>query len=81
MGYYSISSLPYLAPKIVGLDMLEPWGSQLNPRPDSNHLVFVFLPENADEIPLVQGDYPGGELLEEMTYWDKVLYYYYIYGE
>jgi hypothetical protein len=44
-------------------------------------LVFVFLPENAGEIPLVQADYPGGKLLQEMTYFEKVLYYYYIYGK
>jgi hypothetical protein len=82
MGYYSISSsLQYLAPKIIGLDMLEPWGAEQNLKPDSNHLVFVFLPQNADQIPLVQADYPGGVLLEEMTYWEKILYYYYIYEE
>lgn len=81
MGYYSIANLQYLAPKIVGLDMLEPWESGLNPKPNSNHLVFVFLPENAGEIPLVQADYPGGKLLQEMTYFEKVLYYYYIYGK
>jgi 4-amino-4-deoxy-L-arabinose transferase-like glycosyltransferase len=81
MGYRSISSLQYLAPKIIGLDVLEPWGSQLNPRPDSNRLIFVFLPQNVDEIPLVQADYPGGKLLEEMTYWNKLLYYYYLYNK
>jgi 4-amino-4-deoxy-L-arabinose transferase-like glycosyltransferase len=81
MGFYSIASLPYLVPKTVGLDMLEPWGSQLNPKPDSSHLVFVFLPQNAAEIPLVQGDYPGGKLFEEMTYRGKILYYYYLYEE
>ncbi len=79
MGYYSIPSLQYLAPKIVGLDMGEPWGSRLNPHPDSNHLVFVFLPHYIEEIPLVQAVYSGGELFEEETYWRTVLYYYYVY--
>ena len=79
MGYYSIPSPQFLAPKIVGLDMLEPWGSEQNPKPDSNHLIFVFLPEYSDEIPLVQADYPGDKLLEERTYRNKILYYYYIY--
>ena len=79
MGYYSIPSPQYLVPKIVGLDMLEPWGSQQNPKPDSNHLVFVFLPEYSAEIPLVQADYPGGKLSKETTYGNKIIYYYYIY--
>jgi hypothetical protein len=81
MGFYSIASLPYLAPKIVGLDMLEPWGSQLTPKPDSSRLVFVFLPQNSAQIPLVQADYQGGKLFEEMTYRGKILYYYYLYEE
>jgi hypothetical protein len=81
MGFYSISSMQYIAPKVDGLDMLEPWGSEQNPKPNSDHLIFVFLPQNADEIPLVQADYPGGKLLEETTYWEKILYYYYIYEE
>lgn len=79
MGYYSIPSPQYLVPKIVGLDMLEPWGSQRNPKPDSDHLVFVFLPEYAAEFPLVQADFPGGKLSQETTYGNKILYYYYLY--
>ncbi len=81
MGYYSIPSTQFLAPKITGVDMLAPWGSPTNPQPDSDHLVFVFLPENGDEIARVQADFPGGELLEERTRWQKVLYYYYVYEE
>jgi hypothetical protein len=81
MGYYSIPSTQFLAPKITGVDMLAPWGSPTNPQPDSAHLVFVFLPENKDEIARVQADFPGGELLEERTHWQKVLYYYYVFGE
>ena len=81
MGYYSIPSTQFLAPKITGVDMLEPWGSPANPQPDSDHLVFVFLPANRDEIARVQADFPGGELFEERTRWQKILYYYYIYEE
>jgi len=76
MGYYSVATPQFLAPKIVGLDMLAPWESGSNPRPNSNHLIFVFLPDNTNEIPLVQGDYPGGKLFKETTYWEKTLYYY-----
>ncbi len=79
MGYHSISSLQYLAPKIAGFDILKPWGSPQNPRPGSNHLVFVFLPEHSAQIPLVQAEYPGGKLLKEIAYLGKILYYYYIY--
>lgn len=81
MGYYSIPSLQYLAPDIVGLDMEQPWGAPENPVPDSNRLIFVFLPEHIGEIPLVQADYPGGELLEQKAFGGGILYYCYLYEE
>lgn len=81
MGYYSIPSTQFLAPQIKGLDVVEPWGSAKNPVPDSNHLVFVFLPQHHKEIPSVQSDYPGGTLYEKRSYWNRILYYYYVYQE
>jgi hypothetical protein len=81
MNYYSIPSTQFLVPHIEALDVVEPWGSEKNPQPDSEHVVFVFLPPHRQEIPKVQADYPGGTLLEERSYWNQVLYYYYIYSE
>ena len=57
------------------------WSAADKLRANSDHLVFVFLPANRDEIARVQADFPGGELFEERTRWQKVLYYYYIYEE
>lgn len=81
MGYYSIPSIQFLAPNIKGLDIGEPWGSTRNPQFDSKHIVFVFLPHHQKEIPKVRSDYPGGTLFEERSYWNNILYYYYIYSE
>jgi 4-amino-4-deoxy-L-arabinose transferase-like glycosyltransferase len=63
MGYYSHSSIPYLAPHAKGHDVLEP----LTAQPDwtiSGPTIFVFLPERSDDLPLVQDRYPGGEVFE-----------------
>jgi hypothetical protein len=81
MNYYSIPSTQFLVPHIEALDVVEPWGSEKNPQPDSEHIVFVFLPPHRQEISKVQADYPGGTLSEERSYWNQVLYYYYIYSE
>jgi hypothetical protein len=74
MGYYSISSLPYLAPHISGIDMNHSWGSEENPEPTSDHLIFVFLPDHYDQLDLVQADYPVGETKVETTRDDRPLY-------
>lgn len=81
MSYYSIPSTQFLVPNIKGMDVVEPWGSEKNPQPDSEHIVFVFLPPHRTEIPKVQADYPGGTLSEEQSYWNRVLYYYYVYAQ
>ena len=81
MNYYSIPSTQFMVPHIQALDIVEPWGSEKNPQPDSEHIVFVFLPPHRREIPKVQADYPGGTLSEERSYWNKVLYYYYVYAQ
>ena len=64
MGYYSHSSIPYLAAHANGHDVLEPLTSPPNwdlPGPT----VFVFLPERAAEMALVQQRYPGGQIFQE----------------
>ncbi len=77
MGYYSINSTAYLAPHIEGLDFREPWGSENNPTITSNKVLFVFLPEQRDNLDLVSRDYPGGTLNTEYDQQGGPLYWLY----
>ncbi|MFQ5943156.1 MAG: ArnT family glycosyltransferase [Anaerolineales bacterium] len=63
MGYYSHSSIPFLASHANGHDVLEPLTSPPNWEL-SRPTLFVFLPERASEMALVQERYPGGEVLQ-----------------
>ena len=64
MGYYSHSSIPYLASHAKGHDVLQPLTSP--PSWDlSGPTIFVFLPERSAELALVQEKYPGGEMFQE----------------
>jgi 4-amino-4-deoxy-L-arabinose transferase-like glycosyltransferase len=62
MGYYSIPSIQYLVPEISGIDINQPWPSADKSNISSQHLLFVFLPNNLDQVQPVQVDYPGGLL-------------------
>lgn len=64
MGYYSHSSLPFLAPHVKGVDINHPWGSPENPQPTSQNLLFVFLPETHEELESIKASYPGGKYME-----------------
>lgn len=77
MGYYSIPSIQYLAPDIRGLEMVESWGSPANPQPDSERLIFVFLPFLEDQIALVRADYPGGVLTRRIASDGQILFWMY----
>lgn len=77
MGYYSISSTAFLAPQIEGLDFNEPWGSADNPTITSEKVIFVFLPEEEDNLNLVRKDYPNGQLLTEYDPSGMPLYWLY----
>jgi hypothetical protein len=78
MGYYSISSLPYLAPHIRGHDHRYPWGSPDNPELTNDHILFVLLPEHQDSLIAIMEDYPQGDLNEEYNHHDgSLLYWYY----
>ena len=64
MGYYSHSSIPYLASHATGHDVLQPLTAP--PNWDlSGPTIFVFLPERSAELALVQEKYPGGEVFQE----------------
>lgn len=62
MGYYSVPSIQYLVPEIKGFDVNQAWPPAEKPATTSNHLLFVFLPNNLEQIPPVQADYPRGKL-------------------
>ena len=64
MGYYSHSSIPYLASHANGHDVLQP----LTAPPDwelQGSTIFVFLPERSSEMALVEKRYPGGNAFRE----------------
>lgn len=77
MGYYSISSLPFLAPQIKGVDYFQPWGHPDNPLPDYDNVMFVFLPNHAEELAKCQEQYPGGKLTTAYNERHEMLYYLY----
>ena len=63
MGYYSLSTLPYLVPEIDAQDIDQP----LDSAPDwqlKGPTVFVFLPERESELAFVRSAYPQGNKLE-----------------
>ena len=63
MGYYSLSTIPYLVPKIRAVDVAEP----IEQAPDwelTGLTHFMFLPERLDELRQVQEAYPDGTFIE-----------------
>jgi 4-amino-4-deoxy-L-arabinose transferase-like glycosyltransferase len=59
MGYYSLSTIPYLVPQVEAQDVLEPLAAV--PAWDlTGPTFFIFLPERAEELPLVRAAYPEG---------------------
>jgi len=77
MGYSSITSTLYLAPHIQGYDFHYPWGSEENPQLTNDHILFVLLPEQQENLTAIIKDYPNGILLQEHNPFDDVLYWYY----
>lgn len=60
MGYASHSTIPYLAPAMKGQDVNAPL--QTAPAwPLEGPTIFLFLPERAGELALVQAAYPSGQ--------------------
>jgi hypothetical protein len=69
----------YLAPQVRPLDMPAPWGSPVNPQPEGERLLFVFLPETSTNLVPVQASYLGGSLSEARDTDGEVLYRLYAY--
>ncbi|MDK1080120.1 MAG: glycosyltransferase family 39 protein [Anaerolineae bacterium] len=75
MGYFSIPSIQYLAPKVTGYDIIDPWESLENKFDyASRPLIFVFLSDRQDEFEAVQNDYPNGTLIIERAWNNEILY-------
>lgn len=62
MGYFSIMSLPYLAPHIQGLDINYPLRKGRVPDFGAGRWIFVFLKNHTEDLEAVEDAYPGGDL-------------------
>lgn len=63
MGYFSLSTIPYLVPEMLGEDVIDP----LTAPPEwelSMPTIFIFLPERMNELEYVQQRYPSGDYEE-----------------
>jgi hypothetical protein len=63
MGYFSLSTIPYLAPQMRGTDLIEPLTEPAD-IPLTGPSLFVFLPERLGELLFVEQSYPGGRYRE-----------------
>ncbi len=72
MYIFGFGSIPYLAPDVEGVDVVEPLTAPLDPgRVQSDkHAAFIFLPERRAELDLVRQTFPGG-MLEEIASFRK----------
>lgn len=77
MGYLSVPSIAYLAPKTTGIDFNGPWGDPGNPAIDPGKYLFVFLPARQEDLDACRTQFPGGELITEYGPHHEELYYLY----
>jgi len=77
MGYYSYSTIPYLAPQVTGYDMNYPWDSDQNPAVVGEKIAFVFLPNHHADLDEVQRVFSGGALFEQRNEDGEILYWLY----
>jgi hypothetical protein len=63
---WDFSTIRYLAPDVVGSDVMEPLSGPLadNSLDSGRSGVFVFLPHRIDELETVRQQFPGGEIRE-----------------
>lgn len=76
MGYYSISSISFLAPQVIGLDMVQSIGAPENPQLTPGPVVFVFLPENESAVENLLSLYPQVVVQKEFDMKGELLYWY-----
>lgn len=63
MGYFSLSTIPYLAPHVNAQDVHEPLSEPPN-WSINEPVLFIFLPERLDELEYVRASYPAGAYRE-----------------
>ena len=69
--YILFGSIPYLAPEVEGVDVVEPLVAPPDPslaQPDKD-AAFIFLPERRNELDLVRQTFPGGQIEEIPSPW------------
>lgn len=63
MGYFSLSTIPYLVPRMRAEDILEPLTAAPSWVLDRSS-IFIFLPERLNELALVRAVHPNGSYRE-----------------
>lgn len=63
MGYFSLSTIPYLAPTVEAIDIAEPI-REVPSWPIEGSTKFMFLPERLEELNLVREAYPNGRVVD-----------------
>lgn len=58
MGYASLSTIPYLAPGMIGYDIFDPLNDP--PAPVDQNILCIFLPERLDELVYMKATYFEG---------------------
>ena len=73
MGYFSLATIPYLAPDVYAIDQIEPL--TLPPAwPIEKTTWIIFLPERIGELALIQQAYPDGRYEEMRDEQNRFLY-------
>lgn len=60
MGYSSFATVPYLAPQVEGVDVIDVLTTPPDWTLSGTRVAFVFLPERMGEARLIEQRYPGG---------------------
>jgi hypothetical protein len=76
MGYYSLSTIPYLAPDTIATDIADPLSEQPYFVSDREQR-FIFLPERYQELDYVRLAFPHGLIREFRDEGDGVMFYAY----
>lgn len=73
MGYFSLATIPYLAPQKNGIDITEPLGAP-PVYPLEGDTLFIFLPERLSELEFVRRAFPDGRYQEWIDRGDQLLF-------
>jgi 4-amino-4-deoxy-L-arabinose transferase-like glycosyltransferase len=79
MGYYSFSSILYLAPQVEGIDAPEDWRDFDQTKLNSQKVFFVFLAEDINMFKTVQEEFPGGSFTFRREWDGETLFWLYEY--